>query len=462
VDATTYSLEHYREAERVVAQFKAITDKAEEINNLLPAETKDTYYQTVLFPIKASLQLNEMYLAANQNAVYAKQGRASANDKAAECRALFQEETNLMDYYNHTFANGKWDHFMDQQIIGYTSWQPPRRNTLSAVKLSKVEATNVAEMGIDAEGTNDALPQFDVFNHQSHYVDVFNKGKTPFAFTASASEPWITFSDTGSALKERRRRLFFRPWITLAEAGSTVDQDKRLWVGVDWSKAPKGASTGTVQFSGANTNFTVKVTALKPSEVTPASLQGFVEGEGIVAIEPEHFTRRSGGAAGDWIKIEDYGRTLSGMRAESPVDGPEATPGKDAPCLEYQMYLFSTGDAEVMTITSPSLNFDPAHGLSFALSFDDAPPQVVTLVPKGYDLGNRQYSRDWENSVKDNARVVKTKFSVAKPGYHTLKVWMVDPGVVLQKLVVDLGGLKSTYLGPPESCSNLKSAAANN
>ena len=29
--------------------------------------------------------------------------------------------------------------------------------------------------------------------------------------------------------------------------------------------------------------------------------------------------------------------------------------------------------------------------------------------------------------------------------------WMVDPGITLQKIFIDLGSLKPSYLGPPES-----------
>lgn len=428
LEAGTYSLENYQEAGRVVAEFQAITAKSEEIYKALPAEMRDAFYQLVLFPVQASAQLNEMYFAANQNAVYARQGRASANDKAADCRALFQAETNLMAYYNHTFANGKWDHFMDQPFIGYTTWAEPQQgNNLGAIKLATVSAPENADMGAAWEGSGDSLPQFDNFNQQRHYLDVFNKGKAPFDFTVSAKEPWIKLSETGGR----------------------VDKDTRLWISVDWGKAPKGTSAGTVSVTGVATNFMVKVAAYNPVEVTRESLKGFVEGEGFVSIEPEHFTRATDAGSSRWIKIEDYGRTLSGMRATGPVDAPELSPGKDSPCLEYRMYLHSTGDAEAVTIAAPTLNFVPGRGLRFAISFDDAPPQTVTLVPEKYSAQNG--NRDWEASVRDNARTVRTKFTLATPGYHTLKIWMIDPGVVLEKLVVDLGGLKPSYLGPPES-----------
>ena len=91
----------------------------------------------------------------------------------------------------------------------------------------------------------------------------------------------------------------------------------------------------------------------------------------------------------------------------------------------------------------------PDRGVRYAVSFDDEAPQVVTLVPAGYQAQNRNVH--WETSVADNAHYGKSKHTIASAGYHTLKIWMIDPAVVMQKLVVDLGGLKPSYLGPPES-----------
>ena len=108
------------------------------------------------------------------------------------------------------------------------------------------------------------------------------------------------------------------------------------------------------------------------------------------------------------------------------------------------MFLFDKGKAEVQAILAPTLNFVPGRGLRYAISFDDQEPQIIDALAQ-------RSTQDWETSVKDSVRYSKSSHSLANSGYHTLKIWMVDPGVVLQKLVVDLGGLKPSYLGPPES-----------
>ncbi len=57
----------------------------------------------------------------------------------------------------------------------------------------------------------------------------------------------------------------------------------------------------------------------------------------------------------------------------------------------------------------------------------------------------------WDRSVTDGAVTFSTQHRLGGPGAHTVRFWALDPGVVLQKLVVDAGGLKPSYLGPPES-----------
>lgn len=179
----------------------------------------------------------------------------------------------------------------------------------------------------------------------------------------------------------------------------------------------------------------------------PKSWRGFIEQDGYVSIEAEHFTRKTDMAGARWEILPDHGKTLSAMTV-FPVTATGVTP-PNAPSLEYQMWLTSTGAVTVTTILSPGLNFDPQRGVRFAVSFDDEAPQILTVVPKGYTAGDG--NRDWEESVKDGVRKIKSKHAIATAGAHTFKVWMIDPAVVLQKIVVDCGGVKPSYLGPPES-----------
>jgi len=303
-------------------------------------------------------------------------------------------------------------------------------------KVVEIEVPVAAALGVAVEGSTaawpgssgePALPQFDGFNRQRRYIDVFNRGTAPFQFTATAGAPWILLDRTRGTIER-----------------NIVEKERRLWVSVDWQKAPKGLSEApvTVIGPGAGAGVTVKVQAFNPETPDRASVRGFVEANGYVSIEAEHYTKKIDANAVRWEKIADYGRTLSSMSI-FPVTSRSMTP-PDSPCLEYRIYLFQAGPMEVEATLAPTLNFVPGRGLRYAISFDDQPPQIIDALA-------RSSLADWENSVANSVRKVTSTHILTEPGYHTLKFWMVDPGVVLQKLVVDLGGVKPSYLGPPES-----------
>ena len=238
---------------------------------------------------------------------------------------------------------------------------------------------------------------------------------------------------------------------TVSSLGGFVSDQVQIPVAIDFARAPAGEARGTVVISGAGTAVEIAVRAFNPRDIDRDSIEGFVESDGIVAIEAEHYAASRPAGAARWIRIEDYGHTLSGMRADAPVDVAGLVPGVDAPVLEYRMQRFSSGPAEVELTVAPTLNFAPDRGLRVALAFDDEPPQVLTLVPAGYDAANG--NRDWEASVRNNYRKLTSRHDLADSGVHTLRIYMVDPAVVLQRIVVrDLDrALPFSYLGPPES-----------
>ena len=156
IDPTTYSLVDYQEADRVSEEYQAVVSKAEEISRLLPENARDAFFELVTHPAKAAAQVADLYIAAGKNRLYASQGRASANDYAARTRALFQADQDLTEYFNHTLADGKWNHMMDQTHIGYTYWQEPPVNAMPTVK--ELELPVAAKMGVAVEGSTAVWP----------------------------------------------------------------------------------------------------------------------------------------------------------------------------------------------------------------------------------------------------------------------------------------------------------------
>lgn len=432
----TYSLVNYREAETVVADYNKLAEKAEQIGKVLPAQYQDAYYQLVLHPVLACANLNELYVTAGKNHLYARQGRAATNDLADKVEELFKKDSEINERYNK-LADGKWNHMMDTTHIGYTSWNEPKKNIMPEVK--KVELPAAADIGVTIEGTTKwwpesknkaVLPEFDRYNRQTYYIEVFNRGQAPFDYTAESSEPWL---------------------LITPEKGK-IEKQQRLFISVDWKKVPTGTQRGSITITGPGADkVTVQAVVNNPATPERDEVKGFVEGNGYVSIEAEHYTRAVEKEPVKWVKIPNLGRTLSSM-TPMPVTAESQKPSKEGPRLEYRMYLFNDSDGEVKVnaYISPVQNFNKTQGLRYAISFDDEQPQIVNIHKKDI-VPDWNYPMWWNQMVSDSIKIAATTHRIDKPGEHVLKFWMVDPGIVLQKLVVDTGGLKPSYLGPPES-----------
>jgi hypothetical protein len=452
-----FSFVNYKEADRVLKKWKDLVGKAESLEKKMPGDAKDAYYQLVLYPTEASAGVAGIYIAAGRNNLYAMQGRTSANDYARQAKDLFELDQQLSNHYNDSIASGKWQKMMSDVHIGYEQWSMPRQNALPT--LSVVTPLMEPTLGVSVEGSTDAwpvtpteaeLPQFDALDQQSYYIDIFNRGRGNVHFTAKTD----------------------KPWIKLNALNGDVTKEQRLHVNIDWKIAPEGAAHGVIEIAQGNTKVPIIVNILK--KAAPVTTQAYYGGfSGEFSIPAEKYNANIAGIDAKWIALPDLGRAEACMGIY-PVTAPSATPDK-APRLEYNIFLFPSGDTRLCLGILPTQDINPARGFRIAVAIDGGEPVVLdarkgyvdtfneyteanlshSLVLKGlpflgpdYALVSRSQSR--RNEIFDNLRWLDINLGVKKEGMHTLKVYMVDPEVVLERIVINPNDKYPSYFGAPD------------
>jgi hypothetical protein len=173
----------------------------------------------------------------------------------------------------------------------------------------------------------------------------------------------------------------------------------------------------------------------------------FIESDGYISMEACNFARAQGAGAIRWEIIPNLGRTKSGVTTFPQNVYPK---DNDSVYLEYDLQTVSSGEAEVQVWLSPTLNFNAGKGLRYALSIDGGKEEIVNF--NGHYRGSLG---KWQGE-----RIIKTatKITTGEAGNHTLRIRVLEAGIVFQKIMLDFGGLKPGYLGAPESnCVNANS-----
>jgi hypothetical protein len=334
LDANTYSINNYNEAKSVTNEYSNLWDRAEKINNELPTEYRDAFFQLVLHPVRACANLQHLYTLVGENLYAYKNKWGIANQLADQAKWYYKNDSLITALY-HKLNNGKWNHMMDQTHIGYTYWQQPNTQKMPEVKYISKDSTTLM--------------------------------------------PGLSLLDIKSA---------------------TI---------------PKGVK-GNI----------------------------FYETDKYVSIEASHFTRTTAAKDSRIKVLPDLGRTGDAVTV-FPVTAASQSLVYTSPKLEYDVYVYDTGNVKLQVYFSPTLNFHSDEGLKYAVAFDNELPQVIVINKEDNNV------RTWENWVANNIIIKTSAHNISKSGKHILKLWLLNPGVVLQKLVIDFGGVKQSYLGPPET-----------
>ncbi|WP_299796516.1 glycosyl hydrolase 115 family protein [uncultured Maribacter sp.] len=434
-----------------IESYQKIIDATENIYNEIPVFRKDAFYQLVYYPVIGASKLNQKWLYSFKNKFTAKQGRQSANAFGTLSEEAYDRITKETDNYNTALKNGKWNHIMTMSPRFLPVFaQPATSNVTNIEKASLGLALEGYQMEVNNKVINsyaDVLPVFNSYTNSTYFIDLFANGKGTVNWQAKPKADWILLSESKGTLNAN-------------------SLEKRIWVSIDWSKIPQGENkkeaplghdfqlippsfkvNSAIDFISEGKITTIGVSAYNPKFAALNNYKGFVEDKGYVSINAENYTRKKDGKEANWTLFEGMGYTNKVItalpRTATPLVDMEEIKA-NSPVLEYDFYTFNFGEVEVNLQAVPTHAPYNGIGVRCAVSIDDATPVFVDFETIGR-------SDEWKENVLKNASVKSAKQIVNKAGKHTLKIWMVDPGVMIDQVLIDLGGWKKSYAFPKET-----------
>ncbi|RGP73132.1 hypothetical protein FLONG3_6448 [Fusarium longipes] len=455
IEPETFSILHYNEADSILYRWKVLLDRAVKIHDRVSEKQKAASFQLILHQTKASYIYNALRINQARNKLFARQRRNSANTIAQEVLDLFDADFDLSEEF-HRLLDGKWNHILMQPHYGYEdTWHAPSRDMiggLSFVQRRQNSNPIVGQMGIAIEGhegvrvgrineeserthpsRRDLIPGL-TLGPMSHYgpefrwFDIFTRGVPTINWTASAPYPWVTLSQTAGVLVPGQ-------------------DDVRVRVSVNWSQVPQDFREEVLIDVRSREGDFEQVHLPIDGRQVQHSFHGFVEHGGCISIPATDCHIKN-----PYLKLPDAGRLETGSLTLAP-----GTKISDAiPFVEYPFYTFSEAcKATLLLYFGTTLDLSSDDILTYNVQLDEGHSQTYTLQKRTPESEKNAADKGWASAdgwffaASDNVWVRKHELDISKTGAHKLSLRLNHANMLLEKVVVDMGGVQESYLGPP-------------
>ena len=433
INFTKYNHQYYGDqAQRRIEAYDELEKQVRELGTGISKNRQASFYQLVYYPVIGSSLMNKKFLYHDKAFLYAKQGRRIANHYAALSAQAYDDIIKETTYYNEGMLDGKWDGMLSMIPRKLPVFdKPDLKISITATET----AWNILPEGygqLQAVAETGSTLSFDDHSSQKQFIDIFLQRDTALSYSLRTSAPWIILSQANGKLHPAADK-----------------SQQRVWVNIDWTKVAGNEDlSGQLTCSAAGKTITLNIVAKNSGANLPAT--GFMEQQGYLSIYAKNHTGSTVRNEQHWGEINGMGLTGKSMEA-LPIKAPAALKAvytdseiKEQPSLSYDFYSRSTGAAEFKIYTIPTFPLNKNTEMRYAVAVDGGPATILNFRTVGR-------SEEWKQNVLSNSAVRAVKLPDMKPGKHQVRIYMIDPGVIVDRIVIDLGGLKPFYGLLPET-----------
>lgn len=414
---------------------KKVVEVLDTLYNNLSEEYKDAFYEQFYYNMLSVNDIIENFGYYEKNLIAAAQGRiGSANVYAQLSKDAAKRVRERKNEFNSRH-NDKWTGFMDYDHPG-RGYQLVGDGGEKYGEVLKVSNGVGASCENSKEAGKGTLRFNSLIKDEAHYFDVFDKNVTPEKWVAEASDDWIILSMTSGETRTEQRVTVIVDWAKVTEKQSGT-------ISV-FNAGADGGKTGT-----AIAVFTVEA---NKSTVAYGDNKGYIEANGYVAMEAEHYTESiKGSDESFWSIIKSNGQMSDTMKA-LPDTAKNTTDWDQTAKLKYRVYFEKEGTYSFTLKRLPVLNEGSENGINRSMNIAVGVGTDTPTVLKGNRSGSWTATLNMCETLTCNIPV--------KQGWNDIFLYRSDASFVFDKMVIETvkSAVAQSVLGPNESPNNIAEA----
>lgn len=424
---------HQGETDRMLALAESIQARSTALMASLCPRERDAYYSMIHFSAMASANLLKMHLYAGKNQHYAAQGKVAANRYAALAQDCMAQDLALGSEFA-AFKQGKWAGMELAPHIGFTKWN---EDDCRYPVLCHVTPVRKPELKVSRADS----PEIATKSYGGPMViqveDFLYPGCTQVKLEVATGGMPLHFRLEGE----------LPHWLEAEPREGEVTDQVIVTLCCNPEKLPRETQRVRLGLTDGNTVVAVEV-AGKAWEVEGLPPRTFVPRENVVSMLAEHYAEKTDVPGGAFYRIGSYGKYGSGMKV-APSTAVFREDG-ERPALTYRFCIHRPGDYRVELLTAPNNPVELGSAVHLMVE-SGGETRKVELIPPDFRGGENGDPR-WCAGVLNHIRIAETRFHFDR-GIHTLSISPLEPGVVLEKIVISPweAQLPQSYLGPAES-----------